>query len=748
MSRLVNVFRNLKIGVKLAVTSILSILLIAALAIVQMTGGASVTAANNAAAAQQEAARDVMAAKAAIRAVQVGVRELRLARSPAELRNASDNIKSAHQIGQRYIEALNDKNLSSEVKEQLAQIDKLVGEYVKRTQEITTKKTEIFGADKKAAAENMTPSEAAAYVSELNEEIFRMVRLRMSAMANDIDSLIDKVDEAASQQAAEQRQQATEISQKVNLTVIGLASVAVILSILSALMAFLTIAKPMRALTDGMHELAGGNFDVVLPGLGRKDEIGDVAQAVEEFKVASAEKARAEAAANADRELQEAAKAAERDRIAAEERVEQERAAAAARDTALAKVMDEFDAAVGGIAKAALSGDFSQRVPLEGKDGVILNLAETMNDMCENTGAVLEELVGMLGAMAEGDLSHRIDSDYQGTFAILKDSANLTAQRLSQTVAEIKTSAGEVSSAAAEISASTSDLSQRTEEQAASLEETSASMEEISVTVRKNAESAQQANALTTGTRQVADRGGVVVADAVGAMSRIEESSRKIADIIGVIDEIARQTNLLALNAAVEAARAGDAGRGFAVVAAEVRSLAQRSSQAAKDIKGLIGSSTMQVKEGVDLVNKAGASLNEIVDSIKRVSEIVAGIATASAEQATGLDQVNKALAQMDTVTQQNSALVEENAATAKTLEQQATGMDERVSMFRIDRRSPNAAAAAGVPGMAQKKPAAQKAAPAAAPTPRMPARSGGPVGSIQAGLATALKADHEFEEF
>jgi methyl-accepting chemotaxis protein len=746
MSRLVNVFRNLKIGVKLAVTSVLSILLIAALAIVEMTGGSSISTANNAAAAQQEAARDVMAAKAAIRAVQVGVRELRLARSPAELRNASDNIKSAHQIGQRYIEALNDKNLSPEVKEQLAQIDKLVGEYVKRTQEITTKKTEIFGADKKAAAENMTPSEASAYVAELNEEIFRMVRLRMSAMANDIDTLIDKVDEATSQQAAEQRQQATETSQKVNLTVMGLASVAVILSILSALMAYFTIAKPMRALTNGMHELAGGNFDVVLPGLGRKDEIGDVAKAVEEFKVASAEKARAEAAANADRELQEAAKAAERDRIAAEEHAEQERAAAAARDAALAKVMDEFDAAVGGIAKAALSGDFSQRVPLEGKDGVILNLAETMNDMCENTGKVLEELVGMLGAMAEGDLSHHIDSDYQGTFAILKDSANLTAQRLSQTVAEIKVSAGEVSSAAAEISASTTDLSQRTEEQAASLEETSASMEEISVTVRKNAESAQQANALTTGTREVADRGGVVVADAVGAMSRIEESSRKIADIIGVIDEIARQTNLLALNAAVEAARAGDAGRGFAVVASEVRSLAQRSSQAAKDIKGLIGSSTMQVKEGVDLVNKAGGSLNEIVESIKRVSEIVAGIATASAEQATGLDQVNKALAQMDTVTQQNSALVEENAATAKTLEQQAASMDERVSMFRIDRRNPNAVA--GVPGMAQKKPAAHEVAPVAALAPRMPARSGGPVGRIQAGLATALKADHEIEEF
>ena len=185
------------------------------------------------------------------------------------------------------------------------------------------------------------------------------------------------------------------------------------------------------------------------------------------------------------------------------------------------------------------------------------------------------------------------------------------------------------------------------------------------------------------------------MAEAVKAMSRIEESSRKISDIIGVIDEIARQTNLLALNAAVEAARAGEAGRGFAVVASEVRSLAQRSSQAAKDIKDLIINSSGQVKEGVELVNRAGTSLNEIVDSIKKVADIVSDIATASAEQATGIEQVNKALTQMDEVTQQNSALVEENAATAKTLEHQAKAMDERVAFFRIDDAAGGRAAAA-----------------------------------------------------
>jgi methyl-accepting chemotaxis protein len=257
-------------------------------------------------------------------------------------------------------------------------------------------------------------------------------------------------------------------------------------------------------------------------------------------------------------------------------------------------------------------------------------------------------------------------------------------EKVGSTIGDIKVSASEVSSASAEISTSTTDLSQRTEEQAASLEETTASMVQIAGTVRKNAENARQANTFTSETNAVAERGSAVVGQAVSAMAKIEESSRKISDIIGVIDEIARQTNLLALNAAVEAARAGEAGRGFAVVAAEVRSLAQRSGQAAKDITQLINNSNGQVKDGVDLVNRAGLSLNEIVASIQKVTAIVSEIASASNDQSTGIEEINRALSQMDEVTQQNSALVEENAATAKTLEFQAKSMDERVASFRL----------------------------------------------------------------
>ena len=414
------------------------------------------------------------------------------------------------------------------------------------------------------------------------------------------------------------------------------------------------------------------------------------------------------------------------------------------------------------IVKSAAAGDFSRRVPLEGKKGFMLNLATAMNGLCENTSKALNDLADMMSALANGDLTQRISSDYHGMFGKLKDDANMMAEQIGSAIGEIKSSTREVTNASAEISTSTTDLSQRTEEQAASLEETSASMEEISATVKKNAENAQEANQSATGAREVADRGGKIVAKAVEAMGHIEGSSRKISDIITVIDEIARQTNLLALNAAVEAARAGDAGRGFAVVATEVRSLAQRSSQAAKDIKDLITNSNGQVREGVDLVNKAGEALAEIVGSIKSVADIVGDIAAASTEQATGIEQVNKALAQMDEVTQQNSALVEENAATAKALENQAQAMSERVAFFRIEEaaganstsyggatpaRSAMPAAKSHMTG----KPAAaavEKAPPARAAKQHAPAASGGPVGRMQTKLATAFKEEPAWKEF
>jgi methyl-accepting chemotaxis protein len=474
------------------------------------------------------------------------------------------------------------------------------------------------------------------------------------------------------------------------------------------------ITKPLGVLVGLLQRLAKGE-EVEITGIARGDEIGATARAVNGIKEMIAEKARREA----------------------QEKAEQDRRGAAERDAALTRMADEFQGTVGGIVQSAVAGDFSKRVDLEGKSGLVLNVGTMINSMCDNVAKALADLVHMLSGLADGDLTRRIVADYQGDFAVLKNDANRTAVQLTETVAGIKAVGREVANAAAEISTSTTDLSQRTEEQAASLEQTSASMQEMSATVKKNAENAAQANHLTSSSRDVADKGGQVVAKAVDAMARIEDSSRKISDIIGVIDEIARQTNLLALNAAVEAARAGDAGRGFAVVASEVRSLAQRSSQAAKDIKVLITNSSSQVQEGVGLVNQAGTSLSEILSSIKQVADIVAEIASASHEQSTGIEEINKALTQMDEVTQQNSALVEENAASAKTLEHQSAAMNEKVAFFQLDEpvghQAVKSPARSAAPRLAAKEPAAKAGA-----------ERRGPVGRMQAGLATAL-AQEEF---
>jgi methyl-accepting chemotaxis protein len=346
-----------------------------------------------------------------------------------------------------------------------------------------------------------------------------------------------------------------------------------------------------------------------------------------------------------------------------------------------------------------------------------------------------------LDRLSSGDLTFRLTDGFSESFEQVKDDFNTAMTKMNETIGAIAVSTREVANAAAEISTSTADLSQRTEQQGASLQETAASMEQISVMVKKNAENAQQANQSASGTREVADSGGQAVSKVVGAMARIEESSRRISDIVSVIDDIARQSNLLALNAAVEAARAGEAGRGFAVVASEVRSLAQRSLKAAKDIEDLIINSTGHVKEGVELANQAGTALTKIVDSTKRVAGIVSEIAAASAEQAAGIWQVNESLTKVDEVTQQNSALVEENAATAKALGQQSQGMDERVSFFRLGDGAATGAPSRVVAMMATRPVvAAPKRAPVAA--------SGGPVGRMQAGLAAAGSKRPDWKEF
>jgi methyl-accepting chemotaxis protein len=345
----------------------------------------------------------------------------------------------------------------------------------------------------------------------------------------------------------------------------------------------------------------------------------------------------------------------------------------------------KVEAEVRSIVEAAKNGDFKQRIDLSDKEGFMRELSHNVNGLVETSDRGLQEVVRMLAALSRGDLTDRITNDYSGTFGQLKDDANATAENLSQIISEIKNAADTINTAAREIAAGNNDLSQRTEEQASSLEQTASSMEELTSTVRQNAENAKQANQLAIGASDIASKGGAVVSQVVSTMDSINASSHKIVDIISVIDGIAFQTNILALNAAVEAARAGEQGRGFAVVAGEVRNLAQRSAAAAKEIKTLIGDSVEKVEGGSKLVAKAGQTMDEIVTSIRRVTDIMSEITSASAEQSQGIEQVNTAITQMDEVTQQNAALVEEAAAAAESLEEQAQNLSASVETFKVN---------------------------------------------------------------
>ncbi len=401
------------------------------------------------------------------------------------------------------------------------------------------------------------------------------------------------------------------------------------------------------------------------------------------------------------------------------------------------------------VVAAAEANDFGSRIPIEGKDGALRRLCAGVNSivdtleaqfrMAESLKAAVSETQTIVAAAHSNDLSRRIAmTGKSGEIATLCEGVNGMLDTMSGVVATLAESAGTISVAAREIAMGNSDLSQRTEEQASSLEETSASLEQLTGTVRQNADNAQAANKLAASASETAMRGGQVVTEVVRTMDGIAQSSRKISDIIGVIDEIAFQTNILALNAAVEAARAGEQGRGFAVVAAEVRSLAQRSANAAKEIKALISDSVERVGEGSKLVAAAGATMDEIVVSVRRVTDIMAEISAASQEQSGGIEQVNTAVSQMDKITQQNAALVEEAAAAAKSMEEQTEALQQVVAGFIL-------AEGQAAPPVAPAAPARTMPAPS-------PAKARGvktaPRARARTPRAAEAEADDEWKEF
>jgi methyl-accepting chemotaxis protein len=364
------------------------------------------------------------------------------------------------------------------------------------------------------------------------------------------------------------------------------------------------------------------------------------------------------------------------------------------------------------IIAAVTAGNLDNRISLEGKRNFFLTLSTGINELVDTIGMVAGEVRALVAAANQGDLTKRIDTvGKPGLLVEIGSGINELTHNVAELVSQTKMAAAEVSRGADEISKGNADLSQRTEEQASSLEETASSMEEMTSTVKQNADNAGQASRLAVAARDQAEKGGAVVSKAVSAMAGINEASKKIADIIGVIDEIAFQTNLLALNAAVEAARAGEQGRGFAVVATEVRNLAGRSAAAAKEIKALIQDTVRKVDEGSTLVTQSGSTLEQLVVAVKKVTDIVSEIAAASNEQSVGIEQVNKAVMQLDELTQQNAALVEEASAASQAMADQARGLNGAMQRYRVRATGDEAA-----PSKANASPPAPVAAAEAKP--------------------------------
>ncbi|KRA44778.1 methyl-accepting chemotaxis protein [Devosia sp. Root635] len=439
------------------------------------------------------------------------------------------------------------------------------------------------------------------------------------------------------------------------MLIIGLVllALAAVVSILIAR----TITRPISRLTDAMAEIAGDKLDMAVPGLERADELGYMAEAVDVFRSNGIKM---------------------RDLRAAELDMSEERASRVS-------VIQALQQDIGAVVGAAIDGDFSRRVGTELSDPELRQLALDVNDLVTTVDRGLTETGSVLASLARADLTHRMTGDYKGAFAQLKQDTNGVAERLGEIVSQLRGTSGALKTATGEILSGANDLSERTTRQAATIEETSAAIEQVSRTVVDNAAQAEAASREARAVSSEAEASGAVMGEATGAMDRITQSSAKISNIIGLIDDIAFQTNLLALNASVEAARAGEAGAGFAVVAVEVRRLAQSAASASADVKALIEQSADEVKGGTRLVASAAEHLVSVQEAIRANAAMLDGIAKASREQAASIDEVNVAVRQLDEMTQHNAALVEETNAAIEQTEAQANELDRVIGVFTVD---------------------------------------------------------------
>ncbi|BCH59329.1 MULTISPECIES: methyl-accepting chemotaxis protein [Rhizobium/Agrobacterium group] len=447
------------------------------------------------------------------------------------------------------------------------------------------------------------------------------------------------------------RSNAIADSQLTMIALLSTAAISIVLGVaVSTLIARRGIVNPIRLLTDNMNRIAKGALGDTIPGTERGDEIGEMARALEIFRA---------------------------NRLQMQEMEAQE--------AALNSQSKDLQSSISSIVASAAAGNFSQRITKSYEDADLQRFASSVNELVANVDLGVTEVRRVIAALSSSDLTQDMRGNFQGAFAELQSNVNHAMATLREAMQSIRGASGTITDNSGELSSAANQLARRTEQQAAALEETAAALEEITTTVRTSTERAHEANQMVEQTRNSAGKSGEIVRSAIDAMGRIEQSSQKISQIISVIDEIAFQTNLLALNAGVEAARAGEAGRGFAVVAQEVRELAQRSANAAREIKALINTSADEVKGGVSLVLSTGEALNEIVGLVDHVNGHVASIARAAQEQSAALAEINTSVNHMDQMTQQNAAMVEETTAASQVLASESRQLLVQLERFRLE---------------------------------------------------------------
>ncbi|WFU12207.1 methyl-accepting chemotaxis protein (plasmid) [Rhizobium sp. CB3090] len=624
-----------RIGAKLAALSAISIFMVAAMLLIVLYGGRAIEERSAYLKSQLIVSRDLVDAKASLRGMLIGARDLRLASSEQELTSAIDYIAARHHSVVKYLDDA-ESNLTLQVNSD--RIERLKA----LTESLFTATNDMVSVMKaKSQIKNDDPA--------INGKAAEL-QTKQTTIADEASKLFDEGVDTAKTMAAQADDEANAAASLLLLLNLGVGLLVIATLIAAAVFGAKSIARPINKLTGSMDLLADGDLAASIPYVGRSDEIGAMARAVEVFK-------------------QNGIKVRELN----------------AQEAALHAKSADLQLSIGAVVSAAVAGDFTQRITKIYDNADLDRFATSVNELVTSVDQGVAETRRVVAALAEGDLTGTMRGEFQGAFGELKNNVNTTMGNLRSVLGEVRAAIEAISGSSGEMRLASGDLSKRTEQQAAALEETSSALEEITVAVKNSTERALEASHMVDEARRSTEQSSAIVKQAVSAMGRIEQASGEIGQIINVIDEIAFQTNLLALNAGVEAARAGEAGKGFAVVAQEVRELAQRSANAAKDIKALVNRSGEEVNSGVKLVTATGTALTSIQDHVVKINDHVHSIATAAKEQSTGLSEVSTAVNQMDQVTQQNAAMVEESTAATNSLADEAVKLRDLVARFKLE---------------------------------------------------------------